>query len=107
MTKTETEPGTDGSTRFTEQRLDRLRLVGDEPADQLARALLTAHGFADDVDETEVLSLAVRAVVSGPLAAPDDVTRWLAEGPDLPDWADPRQIAVGQRFFCAWPMPIA
>jgi len=93
-----------GAGGVSDVELDGLRLVGDEPADAVARALLTAYGAAD---ETEVVGRAVRAVVSG-LASPDDaVVGWLSAGPELPAWIDPELVAVGQRFFGAWPLPIA
>lgn len=93
--------------RFSDENLDRLRTVGDEPADEVARALLTAYGFDHEVDETEVLGQAVRSVVRGLASQDDAVVRWLSGGPGLPGWAKPHLIAAGQRFFSARPMPIA
>ena len=94
---------------FSDDDFDRLRLIGDEPADLVARALLTAHGFDDGVDETQVVGRAVRAVVGpdGAASRDDAVGEWLSGGPDLPVWADARLVAAGQRFFCTWPLPIA
>jgi hypothetical protein len=92
--------------RFTHDALDRLRMVGDEPADALARALLTAYG-ADEHDETEVVGQAIRVVLAGTASEDDAVVAWLSEGPDLPAWAKGELIAAGQRFFRVWPMPIA
>jgi hypothetical protein len=92
--------------RFTDEGLARWRTVGDQPADDLALALLTAYDL-DDRDETEILIQAIRAVVAGPASPQDAVLDWLGDGPELPDWADDRLIAAGQRFFWRWPMPIA
>lgn len=107
--------------RFSEQELDRWRTVADEPADELARAMLTAYRAGgsgtgepgatvdgvDHVDEVAVLGRAVQDVLAAPPSHDDDVGRWLLGGPALPDWADDELIAAGQRFFAKWPLPIA
>ncbi|HEV7758472.1 MAG TPA: oxygenase MpaB family protein, partial [Acidimicrobiales bacterium] len=95
--------------RFSDDALDAWRAVADEPADELARALLTAYGVDEHggQDETEVLGRAVRMVVAGTATRDDAVRDWLLDGPDLPGWADDDLIAAGQRFFGRWPMPIA
>jgi hypothetical protein len=92
--------------RFTDEALAPWRVVGDQPADDLALALLTAYDL-DERDETEILTQAIRAVVAGKASPDDSVVAWLTGGPDLPTWADDRLIAAGQRFFWRWPMPIA
>ena len=96
--------------RFSDDELDRWRTVGDEPADKLARALLTAYGVDDhggSPDEIEVLGRAVQALLAGSVSPDDDVRRWLLERPAWPGWADDELIAAGQRFFARWPLPIA
>jgi hypothetical protein len=92
---------------FSPDGFDRLRMIGDEPADVVARALLTAYSSNSATDETQVLRHAMGAVVRGRASRDDAVVAWLSDGPELPEWAEPRLIAAGQRFFCAWPMPIA
>jgi len=99
VTVTPTRPG-----RYTDELLDRLRTVGDEPADRVARRLLATHGH--DEDETALVGRVVRQVVRGELSEHDEVRRWFEDGPELPGWADPGRIAAGQRFFSHWPMPI-
>jgi hypothetical protein len=92
--------------RFSDEHLSRLRGVGDEPADAVARGLLTAYGVGAS-DETAVVAQAVRAVALGQASPDDAVLKWLSEGPGLPGWADPEMVLAGQRFFGARPMPIA
>ncbi|HEY8548205.1 MAG TPA: oxygenase MpaB family protein [Acidimicrobiales bacterium] len=92
--------------RYPDELLDRLRLVGDEPADRVARGLLTAYAADEGADETEIVGRVVRQVLRGEAAEDDDVRRWFLEGPDLPSWADPDLVAAGQRFFSRWPLPI-
>ena len=97
--------------RFGDEALGRWRSVGDEPADRLARALLRDHGYprpdGGRPDELEVLGRAVQAVIQGTASQDDAVLGWFAEDTGLPDWADPELVARGQRFFAAWPLPIA
>jgi hypothetical protein len=96
--------------RFSDDALDHWRTKGDEPADVLARELLTTYGVDEHgaaLDEVEVIGRAMRALMDGPASPDSSVHEWLAEGPDLPDWADDELIAAGQRFFARWPLPIA
>ena len=85
--------------------LEDLRLVGDEPADKLAQALLTAHG--DDVDERFLVRSVLAQLARGETEIGDDVRTWFEQGPDLPAWADADEIACGQAFFRRVPLPIA
>lgn len=58
---------------------DKLRMIGDEPADLVARALLTAYSSEGDLDETQVLRHAMAAVVRGRASPQDAVVAWLTD----------------------------
>jgi hypothetical protein len=91
--------------RFSDDHFDGMRFIGDDPADAVAIALLTAYGVGT-CDEGEVVAQAIGSIMQG-LASPDDaVNKWLTEGPVIPAWADPGRIAAGQRFFDQWTLPI-
>jgi hypothetical protein len=92
--------------RFTEARLDELRLVGDKAADDVAIDLLAAYGEGAR-DEGEVIARAIGSIVKRLGSADDPVVSWLTDGPGLPAWADEQKIAAGQRLFGTWPLPIA
>ena len=91
--------------RFSDGNLDALRFDGDEPADAVAIALLTAYGVGT-CDEGTVVSRAIRSAMRGTASPDDAVAKWLTEGPVPPEWADPVKIAAGQRFFDQWNFPI-
>ena len=84
------------ATAWTDELLDELREVGDPPADAVvARDLRRRPGRVrqpPDEDARAQRRGALQAAAGGRAPLPGRTD-------DLPDWADPERIAVGERFF--------
>lgn len=82
--------------RYTDERLDSLRLVGDPIPDRLIEELARDQSLAE-VNRT------MRHLVANdhpiPEELPDNVERWLHETDSLPDWADRARLDRGHAFF--------
>jgi hypothetical protein len=81
--------GANGSPRWTDALLDRMRELGDPLADGPVAALLE------------------RGDQPVPEEMPDEIRAYLVETLPLPDWADMGKIKRGQQPFETWGLEIA
>jgi hypothetical protein len=83
-------------TRWTNRLLDQMRQAGDPPVDAVVRELF-------DDDEIDAVNRLMQTLVRNddvPRAKlPKVVRSYLRSTDDLPDWADPERIAIGEEFF--------
>jgi hypothetical protein len=91
--------GTRGSSRWTDELLDGMRLVGDRVADEPVRAVLE-RGGVDNVNA--IMATLVRVDRPVPQELPDELEDYLDQTLVLPDWADRDRIERGQRLFETW-----
>ena len=82
--------------RWSDRFLDEMRETGDPPADA-AIAEVFEHGKVGVVNE--VMKTLVRNDGVPAKKLPRAVRDYLDATDDLPDWADPERIEVGERFF--------
>lgn len=95
--------GHDDVQPLDDAQLDELRHVGDPEADRLAAELVERY---PGLDEGALVRLVLGEMEAGTGASDDKVSRWLLDGPPLPDWAGRERIKRGQEFFGTWPLPI-
>ena len=96
--------GADGSSRWTDALLDRMRELGDPVADIPVAAVLERDG----VDAVRALMRSlVRVDQPVPEELPDEIKAYLLETLPLPEWADADRIKRGQQLFETWGIQIA
>ena len=96
--------GADGSSRWTDALLDRMRELGDPVADIPVAAVLERDG----VDAVRALMRSlVRVDQPVPEELPDEIQAYLLETLPLPEWADADRIKRGQQLFETWGIQIA
>ena len=86
-------------SRWTDELLDRMRLLADPEADEVV-----ARYFEDtsDAGAHEFFHQLVRKPDPLPEECSPAVADYLNERPPLPRWADPDLIATGEEFFGEW-----
>jgi len=88
-----------GKSRWTNELLDSMRLVGDDVADQPVRAVLDSGG----VEQVNALmATLVRVDQPIPDELPEELKHYLNTTLELPGWADPQRIRRGQEVFETW-----
>lgn len=88
-----------GSSRWTDALLDRMRELGDPVADRPVAAVLERGG----VEEVRALMRTlVRVDQPVPEELPDEIQAYLAETLLLPEWANMRKMKRGQQLFETW-----
>jgi hypothetical protein len=88
--------GADGSSRWTDARLDDMRRVADPVGDE-AVAKVIESGGVDAVNR--LLKTLVRVDQLVPEELPGPIRDYLAATLPLPDWADEDKIRRGQQLF--------
>ena len=88
--------GASGSSRWTDELLDRMRELGDPVADGPVAAVLDSGGV-DAVNA--MMQTLVRVDQPVPEEMPDEIRAYLVETLPLPDWADMGKIKRGQQLF--------
>jgi ER-bound oxygenase mpaB/B'/Rubber oxygenase, catalytic domain len=96
--------GANGSSRWTDALLDRMRELGDPVADTPVAAVLE-RGGADAVNA--MMQTLVRVDQPAPAALPDEIRAYLVQTLPLPEWADMAKIKRGQQLFETWGLEIA
>src|ERR1700756_2420128 len=91
--------GADGSSKWTDALLDRMRKTGDELADKPVKKVLDSGGV-DAVNA--LLRTLVRNDQPVPEELPAEIQDYLAESLALPEWADMRKIKRGQQLYDTW-----
>ena len=91
--------GANGSPRWTDALLDRMRELGDPLADGPVAALLE-RGGVDAVNA--MMQTLVRVDQPVPEALPGEIRAYLVETLPLPDWADMGKIKRGQQLYETW-----
>jgi hypothetical protein len=91
--------GANGSSRWTDAVLDRMRELGDPVADMPVAAVLE-RGGVDAVND--IMRTLVRVDQPVPDELPDELQDYLVETLPLPDWADMGKIKRGQQLFETW-----
>jgi hypothetical protein len=84
------------STVWTDELLDELREIGDPPADAVVSEIFD-EGQVESINHLMKTLVRNDGVPSKRL--PRAVRRYLDTTDDLPQWADPERIAIGERFF--------
>src|SRR5829696_2786771 len=81
---------------FSDDFLDEMREVGDPPADATIAEIFDGHdvGAVNKVMKTLIANDGVPTK-----KLPRAVRGYLDDTDDLPPWADPERIAIGERFF--------
>jgi hypothetical protein len=95
--------GANGSSRWTDALLDRMRELGDPVADTPVAAVLECGGV-DAVNA--IMRTLVRVDQPVPEELPDELQAYLAETQPLPEWADMGRIKRGQQLFETWGLQI-
>src|SRR3984957_4973046 len=88
-----------GSSRWADALLDRMRQLGDPVADTPVAAVLE-RGGVDAVNT--IMRTLVRVDQPMPEELPDELRAYLAEALPLPEWADMATIERGQQIFETW-----
>jgi ER-bound oxygenase mpaB/B'/Rubber oxygenase, catalytic domain len=91
--------GANGSSKWTDALLDRMRKTGDELADKPVKKVLDSGGV-DAVNA--LLRTLVRNDQPVPEELPAEIQDYLAESLALPEWADMRKIKRGQQLYDTW-----
>src|ERR1700752_3337487 len=91
--------GANGTSRWTDALLDRMRELGDPVADESVAAVLD-RGGVDAVNA--MMRTLVRVDQPVPEELPDEIRAYLAETLPLPDWADMGKIKRAQQLFETW-----
>ncbi|MBV8861293.1 MAG: DUF2236 domain-containing protein [Mycobacterium sp.] len=90
---------TTGSSRWTDELLDRMRLLGDPVADTRVAAIMERGGVAA---VNSVMRTLVRLEQPVPDELPSELKDYLDETRPLPDWADLAKINRAQQIFETW-----
>ena len=88
--------GANGSSKWTDALLDRMRNTGDELADEPVRAVFRAGGV-DPVNA--IMRTLVRNDQPVPEELPPEIRAYRAEAQPLPEWADMGEIKRGQQLY--------
>jgi ER-bound oxygenase mpaB/B'/Rubber oxygenase, catalytic domain len=96
--------GANGSPRWTDALLDRMRELGDPVADKPVAAVLE-RGGVDAVND--IMRTLVRNDQPVPEELPDELQAYLLQTLPLPEWADMDRIKRGQQLFETWGLEIA
>ncbi len=96
--------GADGSSRWTDALLDRMRELGDPVADTPVAAVFE-RGGVDEVNE--IMRTLVRVDRPVPEQLPDELRDYLVETLPMPEWADMRKIKRGQQLFETYSLQVA
>lgn len=91
--------GANESSRWTDERLNRMRKLGDRRADKRVKALLK-RGDVDAVNDLMHTLVSNDQLV--PEGLPKEIQAYLAESWALPEWADLNKIKRGQQLFETW-----
>ncbi|MDX1614680.1 MAG: oxygenase MpaB family protein [Candidatus Promineifilaceae bacterium] len=90
--------------RWDDALLNEMRGHGDPPADAIVAEIIGRDGIAR-VDQ--LLDSLIRNDDVVPAEMPARVRDYLYQSGTLPTWADPAQIALGERFFnLHWPLVV-
>lgn len=96
--------GANGTSRWTDALLDRMREFGDPVADAPVAEVLERGG----VDEVRaIMRTLVRVDQPVPEQLPGELRNYLVDTQPLPEWADLRKIKRGQQLFETWGVQIA
>jgi hypothetical protein len=79
-----------------------LRAVGDPRADEIFHEAATQTGFT----AMQALAALRKPATELPKQINELLDSWVRHGPELPEWADPKLIQAGQRFFNDWDLAI-
>ena len=92
-------PGPEAEGRWTDELLDRMRLVADAEADEVVER------YFEESAGVGPHSL-FRQLVATPEPRPEEcspaIAAYLAETPGLPSWTDPERTRAGEDFFGRW-----
>lgn len=91
-------------SRWTTELLDRKRQLCDEVADGPVATVFESGGVRA---VNEIMKTLVRSDQMLPAELPDELESYLNETLAMPDWADERKIARGQRLFETWGVQIS
>jgi mpaB/rubber oxygenase-like protein len=91
--------GANESSRWTDERLNRMRKLGDRRADKRVKALFK-RGDVDAVNDLMDTLVSNDQLV--PEGLPKEIQAYLAESWALPEWADLNKIKRGQQLFETW-----
>jgi hypothetical protein len=91
--------GANGSSRWTDELLDRMRELGDPVADGPVAAVLE-RGGVDAV--SEIMQTLVRVDQPVPEELPEELRDYLVKTLPLPEWADMGKIKRAQQLFETW-----
>jgi ER-bound oxygenase mpaB/B'/Rubber oxygenase, catalytic domain len=92
-------PGGNGSSKWTDVLLDRMRNKGDDLADKPVAAVLESGGV-DAVNA--IMHTLVRNAQPVPEELPAEIRAYLANSQPLPEWADMDKIRRGQQLYETW-----
>jgi hypothetical protein len=92
-------PGANGSSRWTDKLLDRMRELGDPVADEPVAAVLERGGL-DAV--SAIMQTLVRVDQPVPEELPEELRDYLVKTLPLPEWADMGKIKRAQQLFETW-----
>lgn len=95
--------GASKSSRWSDERLEAMRAVGDKPADDAVEAVFQEHGV--DAVNAILLNLVSNEQPIPPVL-PEQVQTYLAATAALPRWADTGKIRRGQQLFELWGVPV-
>jgi ER-bound oxygenase mpaB/B'/Rubber oxygenase, catalytic domain len=96
--------GANGSPRWTDALLDRMRELGDPVADRPVAAVLE-RGGVDAVNA--IMRTLVRVDQPVPDQLPDELRDYLVSTLPLPEWADMGKIKRGQQLFETYSLQVA
>jgi hypothetical protein len=81
---------------WTDEFLDGMRLIGDEPADQLVKELITKQ-------QVGAVNLMMRKLVENegipPGSIPDGLREFLQSSAVLPQWTDMEKVRLAENLF--------
>jgi ER-bound oxygenase mpaB/B'/Rubber oxygenase, catalytic domain len=91
--------GAKGSSKWTDELLDRMQKTGDDLADEAVKKVLDDHGV-DAVNA--ILHTLVRNDQTVPEDLPPAIQDYLGKSGALPAWADMGKIKRGQQLYETW-----
>lgn len=86
-------------TRWTDEILERLRLVADPETDPLARELFERDGPGGLINMTQVLEDWEAPV---PHHLPERMREWFAAPVNYPEFVDPKQLRLAEELFVSY-----